>query len=523
MADPIDTARKKLEQNKRKLSGLSDTNVLEIGKLPPQARELEEAVLGALMIEENAIDEIATFLKSESFYIDAHQFIYRAIHQLHASEAPIDMLTVVEKLKQNGDLERVGGPYYIAQLTNKVASAANVEYHARIVSQKHIQRMLISSSTEIIKDAYEDTTDVFELLDKAESSVMNISENNVKKSTEEIASIIDKELKEIDIRIHSDQGLNGVPSGFFELDQTTGGWQKSDLIIVAARPGMGKTAFTLALARNAAVDAKKPVAIFSLEMSSGQLVQRMISMETEIDAEKIRRGTLEDYEYQQLTSKLDQLKVAPLFIDDTPGISIFELRSKCRKLKQKYDIQMIIIDYLQLMTGTNDGKGGGNREQEISLISRSLKGLAKELSVPIIALSQLSRATETRGGVKKPMLSDLRESGAIEQDADIVVFLYRPEYYGLLVDEENRPTQGLAEIILAKHRNGALKTVEARFIAKYAKFADADELGKSDNYDALNQSNNKAIYKMAGSKINDDMEVERKHKEDDFGNEAPPF
>jgi replicative DNA helicase len=526
MAEQSETVKKKYDSI-RKVNNSIDTSALEYGKLPPQARELEEAVLGAIMIEDKAIDEVIEFLLIDSFYVEAHQKIYRAIKDLYVAEAPIDLLTVSERLKKNGDLEAVGGSYYIAQLTNKVGSAANLEYHARIISQKYIQRMLISSSSEIIRDAFEDSTDVFELLDKAESSLMNISENNAKKSSVDIASIIKKELEEIDIRINNDEHLNGVPSGFMELDRATGGWQKSDLIVVAARPGMGKTAFTLALARNSSVDYKKPVAFFSLEMSSNQLVQRLISMESEIPAEKIRRGNLEKHEYQQLTSKIDSLREAQLFIDDTPGINIFELRSKCRKLKQKHDISMIIIDYLQLMSGTNEGKGGGNREQEISQISRSLKGLAKELNVPVIALSQLSRAPETRGGNKKPILSDLRESGAIEQDADIVIFLYRGEYYGIVTDEDGMDTKGVAEIIIAKHRNGPLKTVKAKFIDRFAKFADFDEF-QNDNVTMEVQSRDgeKRIFKKLPSRMNDEFDAEKKHKNDDFKKEdddMPPF
>jgi replicative DNA helicase len=528
MADPIESAKKKFDAGKRKLSLSLDPSVLEIGKLPPQARELEEAVLGAIMIESKAIDDVATFLKEDMFYVESHQLIYKAIKQLYLTENPIDMLTVIEKLKNNGDLERIGGQYYIAKLTNKIASAANVEYHSRILAQKYIQRSLISSSTEIIKEAYEDTTDVFELLDKAENAVMSISENNSKSMAQDIGTVLKKELLEIDKRINSDEHLNGVRAGFEELDNTTGGWQKSDLIIVAARPGMGKTAFTLSLARNSSIDHKKPVAIFSLEMSASQLVQRMISMETEIAAEKIRRGQLEKYEYQQLTTKIDSLRDAEIYIDDTPGISIFDLRSKCRKLKQKNGIELIIIDYLQLMTASTDGKGSGNREQEISLISRSLKGLAKELNVPVIALSQLSRATETRGGTRKPILSDLRESGAIEQDADIVIFLYRPEYYGLLVDEDNNSTKGSAEIILAKHRNGPLKNIKVRFIDKFAKFADLDEFSKVGNSIEIDSAGEKRTFKKFGSRMNseNDFDAEVKHKKEDISednNEDAPW
>jgi replicative DNA helicase len=383
--------------------------------------------------------------------------------------------------------------------------------------------MLISSSSEIIKDAYEDGTDVFELLDKAESSLMNISENNAKKSTVDISAILTKELAEIDVRMNSDEHLNGVPSGFMELDRATGGWQNSDLIVIAARPGMGKTAFTLALARNSSIDHNKPVAFFSLEMSSNQLVQRLISMEAEIPAEKIRRGNLEQHEYQQLTAKIDSLRNAKMYIDDTPGINIFELRSKCRKLKQTKDISMIIIDYLQLMSGTNEGKGGGNREQEISQISRSLKGLAKELNVPVIALSQLSRAPETRGGNKKPILSDLRESGAIEQDADIVIFLYRAEYYGIPQDEDGMDTKGLAEIMIAKHRNGPLKNVKTKFIGKFAKFADFDEYQNTPTMEIQAEDGTKRIFKKIPSRMNDDFDAEKRHKTDDFkkGDDVP--
>ncbi|MFN8278296.1 MAG: replicative DNA helicase [Chitinophagales bacterium] len=526
MADKYEVIKKAVGSNRR--SAGNDASVLEFGKLPPQARDFEEAVLGGVMIESKAIDDVIDILHEDSFYVEAHQKIYRAIRMLYAGEHPIDLLTVCEQLKKNGHLDEVGGAYFVAQLTNKVGSAANIEYHARIIAQKYIQRELIHSSSQTIRDAYEDTTDVFELLDRAESDLMRISENNAKKSTEDIGSIIKKELEEIDIRINSDEHLNGVPSGFMELDRATGGWQKSDLIIVAARPGMGKTAFTLALARNSAVDHKKPVAIFSLEMSSNQLVQRLISMESEISAEKIRRGNLEQYEFQQLTTKIDTLRNAQLFIDDTPGINIFELRSKCRKLKQKHDIGMVIIDYLQLMSGTNDGKGGGNREQEISQISRSLKGLAKELNIPVIALSQLSRAPETRGGNKKPILSDLRESGAIEQDADIVIFLYRGEYYGITTDEEQRDIRGLAEIIIAKHRNGPLKTVMAKFIDRFAKFADLDEFTKEETTFEVQAGDEKRIFRRVQSRMNDDVEIKKKHGSNDFAkgqmdDEDPPF
>ncbi|MBI1193387.1 MAG: replicative DNA helicase [Bacteroidetes bacterium] len=449
-------------------------NPLVYGKLPPQARELEEAVLGAMLIDRDAVSEIIDILKPESFYLDAHQTVYRAIMGLFERSEPVDILTVTEALRKSGELEMAGGAYFIAELSNKVSSAANVEHHARIVSQKHIQRELISISTTIIKDAYEDTTDVLELLDRSEQALFGVAEQNLRRSYDSMNTLIAKAIKEIDeVRQHEDS-LTGIPSGFTALDRLTSGWQKSDLIVIAARPGMGKTAFTLALGRNAAVDFKKPVALFSLEMSSVQLVKRLISMETELTGDKIRKGNLAEHEWIQLTKMTGNLADAPIFIDDTPALNIFELRAKCRRLKQKHDVQLIVIDYLQLMSGTPNGKQG-NREQEISNISRSLKSIAKELNVPVIALSQLSRAVETRGGVKKPMLSDLRESGAIEQDADMVIFLYRPEYYGLTQDDNGSQfPAGYAEVIIAKHRNGALENVPVRFIDKFAKFTDMD-------------------------------------------------
>jgi replicative DNA helicase len=520
MAEPVEIVKKSLLRK-----STPEVNMSDYGKLPPQVKELEEAVLGAVMIEQNAINEVIDILKDESFYVDSHQRIWRAIRLLFQNQAPIDLLTVTEQLKKNGDLDAAGGPFYVAQLTNKIGSAANVEYHARLIAEKYIQRQLISTSSEIIKDAYEDSTDVFDLLDKAEKNLFAIAENSLKRNSEDIGSILMGELKEIDIRMeNTEDHLNGVASGFLDLDRTTGGWQKSDLIIVAARPAMGKTAFTLALARNAAVDHKKGVAIFSLEMSSVQLVQRLMSMETQIPSDKIRKGNLLPYEYTQLTSKIDNLKSAPIFIDDTPAINVFELRSKCRRLKQQHDIQLVVIDYLQLMSGSIDGKSG-NREQEISQISRSLKGLAKELQIPVIALSQLSRAVETRGGDKKPILSDLRESGAIEQDADIVIFLYRGEYYGLEQDAEGNSTKDVAEVIIAKHRNGPVKTVRTRFINHLAKFENFDEIGASDQYTEIQSGGAKQQFKSRSSKMNedegDDASFEKKHKKEDFDEDVP--
>jgi replicative DNA helicase len=446
-----------------------------LGKLPPQALDLEEAVLGALMLEKDALSAVIDILKPDVFYKDSHQKIFEAIQALFQKSSPVDILTVTAQLRQQGELEMIGGAYYITELTNRVASAANIEYHARIISQKFIQRELIRISTEIISSAYEDTTDIFDLLDHAEKNLFDIAQNNLRRDSRKMDDIIRESLDNLEKIKDKIDGLTGVPSGFTALDRITSGWQPSDLVIIAARPAMGKTAFVLSCARNAAVQFGKPVVFFSLEMSSVQLVNRLISGETEIEQEKIRKGHLAEWEWQQLHSKIGKLTEAPLFIDDTPALNIFEFRAKCRRLKAQYDIQMIIIDYLQLMHGKSDGKGG-NREQEIGSISRALKSVAKELNVPVIALSQLSRAVENRpGGSKKPMLSDLRESGSIEQDADMVLFLYRPEYYGLTEDEQGRSTVGIGEVIVAKHRNGETGTVPLRFVGKFVKFVDLEE------------------------------------------------
>ncbi len=450
----------------------------EHGKVPPQAVDLEEAVLGAIMLEKDALTTVIDILKPSVFYKESHQKIYSAIHRLFAKSEPVDILTVTNELKISGELEVIGGAYTVTQLTNRVASAANVEYHVRILIQKYIQRELIRISSEIIKDSYEDTTDVFDILDKAEKNLFSVSESNLRRSYDDMQSLVREAIQEIEAA-RSDEGhLRGIPSGFTEIDRITSGFQKSDLIILASRPGMGKTAFALTIARNVCIDFSKPVAVFSLEMSSIQLVTRLISSETMLASEKLRKGNLENYEWEQLNAKIKKLIDAKLFIDDTPALTIFELRAKCRRLKSQHDIQIILIDYLQLMVGQSEHKG--NREQEISNISRSLKALAKELNVPIIALSQLSRAVETRGGSKKPILSDLRDSGAIEQDADIVMFIYRPEYYKLDEDEEGNPTKGLAEISIAKHRNGSLGEIPLKFIANFAKFVDLDA-GELDN------------------------------------------
>ncbi len=452
--------------------------VLDASKMPPQAIDLEEAVLGALMLEKHAITVVAEIIKPESFYKEAHAIIYQAITNLFTRAEPIDILTVTAELRKTAQLELVGGAYYITMLTNRVASAANIEFHARIIAQKHLQRELIRISGEIQVEAFEDSADAFNLLDSAEKKLFELSQGNIKRSYQSITSVVKHTLKDIEELKGNTGKFTGIPSGFTKLDRITSGFQKSDLIIVAARPGMGKTAFALSVARNAVFEGTenpRAVAIFSLEMGNKQMVSRMISSEAEISGHKLRTGELKDYEWAQLNAKIAKLSDAPIFIDDTPALSVFELRAKCRRLKQQNNIQLILIDYLQLMRGDESANKNGNREQEVSYISRSLKALAKELDVPVIALSQLSRQTERRTANSRPMLSDLRESGSIEQDADMVMFIYRPEYYQLSEWEDNTPTQGQAEVMIAKNRHGALENIRLRFINDFTKFADLSE------------------------------------------------
>ncbi len=448
---------------------------LEKGKIPPQAIDLEEVVLGAMMIDKKGVDEVIDILSPDAFYLEKHKHIFEAIFKLFEGSEPIDLLTVSSQLKKDAKLDLVGGDFYLISLTQRVSSSAHIEFHARIILQKYIQRSLIKISNEIIEEAYDETKDVFDLLDNAEAKLYEVTQGNVKKSTETAQSLVIQAKKKIE-EISNKEGLSGIPTGFDKLDKLTSGWQPSDLIIVAARPGMGKTALTLTMARNIAVDFNQPVAFFSLEMSSVQLITRLISSETGLSSEKLRTGKLEKHEWEQLNVKVKTLEKAPLFIDDTPSLSIFDLRAKARRLASQYGIKMIMIDYLQLMTAGGSQKGG-NREQEISMISRNLKALAKELNVPVIALSQLSRAVETRGGSKRPLLSDLRESGAIEQDADIVSFIYRPEYYKIdeWDDEERSPTEGQGEFIVAKHRNGGLENIRLKFIGHLGKFDNLDD------------------------------------------------
>ena len=443
------------------------------GTVPPQAIELEQAVLGALMLERDAIIDVQEYVKTETFYLEEHRIIFKAIQELSFEMKAIDLYTVTERLKAQKQLQKVGGAAYLAELTQKVASAAHVEFHAKIIAQKYVQRELIRSATEIQRRSFDEEVDVTELIGFAEQEIFKVSEGNVKRSVQAASDILRKALLQIEEAAKTAGEYNGVRSGFTDIDSVTLGWQPSDLIIIAARPSMGKTAFVLTMARNMAVEFKTPIAFFSLEMSSVQLMNRLIVAETQLSSKDLRTGNLTPEQWTHLEANTVELGRAPLYIDDTPALSVYEFRSKVRRLKTQYDIKLIIIDYLQLMTAATP-ETRGNREQEVSLISRTLKAIAKELNVPIIALSQLSRNVENRGGTKRPQLSDLRESGAIEQDADVVAFIHRPEYYGLTTDENNMSTAGMAEIIIAKHRNGEVTDVPLRFIKEQAKFADAD-------------------------------------------------
>jgi len=494
-----------------------DLGSMVFGKIPPQAKELEEAILGAIMLEKSAFDVAIEILKPECFYQESHQRIFKAMQSLANKSAPIDLLTVVEELKFREDLEFVGGAYEVSKLTNAVVSSANIEFHCRIVVQKFIQRELIRISSEIIGEAYEDSTDVFEMLDNAEGKLFEITNNHLRRNFDSIDSVIVKTIKKIEEMRNRQEDITGVPTGFPSLDKVTYGWQSTDLIILAARPSVGKTAFALNLARSAALHPTKPtaVAFFSLEMSSSQLVQRILSAESEIWLEKIARGKLEEHEMKQLYKRgIERLSKAPIHIDDSAALNIFELRAKCRRLKNKHNVGLIIIDYLQLMSGSADKNS--NREQEISKISRDLKSLAKELQVPIIALSQLSREVEKRKeGNKMPQLSDLRESGAIEQDADMVMFLYRPEYYDITSNEFGENNKGETHVKIAKHRNGSLETIKLKALLHIQKFIEDEEGNKefiSPNMPnegrwkpvSETEGNDARMFIQKGSKMNDD-------------------
>lgn len=433
--------------------------------------ELEASVLGGVIKEKDALTSVIDILKPDSFISEKHEAIYQAILLLFGRSEPVDLLTITNQLRQTGELEFIGGPAYLARISARKVST-HIERDARIILQYAIQRNIMNIMDDVLIKAQEDTTDVFNLLDATEQGLREIQEGNLNKNIPDLKMVVQKTIQELKNKEDREAGSNSVPSGFPSLDRITGGFHNTELIIIAARPGMGKTAFVVSALRNASIDYKLPVALFSLEMSSQQVMYRLISAEAEVDSQKLRKGDLETDDWKAIHSQLNNLDNAPIYIDDTPALSILELRTKARRLKAFHNIKLLIVDYLQLMTAGN-GKRGMNREQEIASISRSLKTIAKELNIPVIALSQLSRSVESRPD-KKPMLSDLRESGSIEQDADVVMFLYRPEYYHITETETGESTQDMAEVIIAKNRSGSVDNVKLRFIGKYTRFSEFD-------------------------------------------------
>ena len=509
MATPTNKTKRKTTQ-----PTIIKVGANELGKLPPQALELEASVIGALMIEKEAFSSVTDLLRPESFYSDQHRHIFEAVQALSAKDAPIDVLSVAEQLKQSGKLEQAGGVIYLSDLTRRVASAAHIRYHAQIIAQKATARDLITAACQIEEKGYDETQDVDELVEEATAKIFEISQRAQKRDVTHIYPVITEAFDRMHKASENEGNISGIPSGFTELDKITSGWQKSDLVIIAARPAMGKTAFVLSMAKNIAVDFNIPVAIFSLEMSNVQLVNRLIMNVCEIEGNKIRNGRLSKAEWDKLDNTIGVLQNAPIYVDDTPGLSVFELQSKARKLVKEHKIQLIIIDYLQLMNA--NGMSFGSREQEVSIISRNLKGLAKELDIPVIALSQLSRAVEKRDSSnsnvdgKKPLLSDLRESGAIEQDADMVCFIHRPEYYKLYDDGNGKDLRGLGQIIVAKHRNGATDEIWLRFIGKYTRFQNEDTAFDDDlysdvQYETKRSKLNSMPLESEGAKLDDEI------------------
>jgi len=483
--------------------------------LQPQALEVERAVLGALLIDKDAYAVVCEMLHPESFYEPRNQIIYAAIRDLSMNEKPVDVLTVSEQLAHNGTLNDAGGPTYLAEISSHVASSAHIEYHARIVAQKSLARQLIQYASDVETKAFDETLDVDEVMQQAEGALFELSQKNMKKDYTQIDPIIDLAQKTIQAAAANKDGLTGVPTGYHKLDDITSGWQSSDLVIIAGRPAMGKTSFALSLAKNIAADYKVPTAFFSLEMSNVQLVNRLISNCCEIQGSHIQSGQLNDDEWLRLDKRIVDLQGAPLYVDDTPGLSVFELRTKARRLVREHGVKIIMIDYLQLMNA--NGMRFSSRQEEVSTISRSLKGLAKELDIPILALSQLNRGVESRDGLegKRPQLSDLRESGAIEQDADMVLFVHRPEYYHIYQDDKGRDLHGMAQIIIAKHRKGATGDVLLTFRGEFTRFENPDDNRLGNTPPPLGGE-------IIGSKINGDGQPPVGDPADPF-NGADPF
>ncbi len=467
-------ADKKYSNNYKRTQNNTAISTNEYGKVPPQALELEEDVLGAIMLEKDAYMLVSDILKPSFFYKKAHQHIFQAIEELAIHQDPIDMHTVTEKLRKNGLLEEVGGAYFITLLTSRVSTSAHLLYHSRIIVQKYLARELIKISSDVQEKAFDEKMDVDDLMQEAEAKLFEITQQNMKKDFVQINDVIGDARTRM-LEAAKKEGSSGLPTGFTELDKITSGWQKSDLIIIAARPAMGKTAFVISMIKNMALNTNLPVALFSLEMSNIQLVNRLLMNVCSLEGEKIKNGQLTSDEWDKFDKDITQLYGAPIYVDDTPSLSVFELRSKARRLVKEHNVECIFIDYLQLMNAS--GMSYGSREQEVSMISRSLKSLAKELDLPIIALAQLNRGVESRSGLdgKKPQLSDLRESGAIEQDADMVCFIHRPEYYGMMIDKGGDSNEGIAQIIVAKHRNGATGEVRLKFKKEYAKFLNLED------------------------------------------------
>lgn len=469
------------------------------GHLQPQAPDIEKVVLGALMIDKDAFTVVSEIVRPETFYEPRHQKIFHAIRSLNIQEQPVDIMTVIEQLRKEGSLDDVGGPAYVVELSSRVASSAHIEYHSKILAQKFLARQLISFASKLETEAFDETVDVDELMQRAEGGLFELSQNNMKKDYSHIDPILMEAHKILLKASQNKGGLTGVPTGYNKLDEITSGWQASDLIIIAGRPAMGKTSFALSLAKNIAVDYQQPIAFFSLEMNSVQLVNRLISNVCQVPGSKLLNGQLTPDEWERLDTNLHKLEGAPVYIDDTPGLSVFELRTKARRLKKEHNISILMIDYLQLMNAS--GMKFNSRQEEVSTISRSLKGLAKELDIPVIALSQLNRTVETRAGEgidgKRPQLSDLRESGAIEQDADMVLFVHRPEYYHIYEDSNHNDLRGMAQIIIAKHRKGATGDVLLKFQGQYTKFANPEDV--PDEIPAADMGG-----EIIGSRMNDD-------------------
>ncbi|MEW6773830.1 MAG: replicative DNA helicase [Bacteroidota bacterium] len=525
MAEMDNTSEVKKIPYNRKINSLHPEMLLENGKVMPQAIDIEKALLGAIMLEKDAFIKVADMMMKEMFYKPQHQLIYDAIHNLFQRNEPIDLLSVTHELKRLGKLEIVGGAHYLATLTYNVASAAHIEYYTRLLLQKYLQREVISICTEAINRSFEDSDDVFETIDFATRTIFELTEKVTKAREKDIKTLVTETIEDLRNIKNNKSGLSGIPSGLRDIDIVTHGWQKSHFIILAARPAMGKSALMLTFAKNAAVELQIPVAIFSLEMTSQDIVKRLLASITHIPMDNINKGNLTDYELIQLSQTIDKLDNVPLFIDDTSSLSLTELRAKARRLKTQHDIQMIIIDYLQLMSNRDKNASGSNREQEISSISRGLKGLAKELNIPIIALSQVNRSVEKEKENKMPRLSDLRESGSLEQDADMVFFIYRPEYYS---GENTEPEmKGVAILNLAKNRHGSTAEIKLRFNGRYSYFSDLDDMQYFDNsfsdiqpnQDFLNEPMKGGIIvpsKINQNKNNDDFDISQNEIEEDF-------